>query len=149
LNSGFPPGVTPHTGSWLTWLGGADLEDAYIQQNVTVPASAPYLAYWHWIGSDDFCGFDFATVEVNASPVDIYDLCTSTNTGGWVKHVVDLSVYSGQAISLRIRVTTDSSFLSSLLVDDVAFQSTPSLGAPAGATILSPDVEFSREANQP
>lgn len=42
---------TAHSGSWAVWLGGAVNETAYIQQQVTVPAGSPYLAYYHLIGS--------------------------------------------------------------------------------------------------
>ncbi|HRQ41279.1 MAG TPA: S8 family serine peptidase [Chloroflexota bacterium] len=128
LNSGFPPGVTPHNGSWAVWLGGDTNEVAYIQQSVTVPAGTPYLAYWNWIASQDACGYDFGSVQVNGTTVHQYNLCTSTNTGGWVKRVVNLGAYSGQTITLRIRATTDSSLNSNLFIDDVAFQA--SAGAP-------------------
>lgn len=126
LNSGFPPGVTAHGGSWLTWLGGDDNEVAYVQQSVTVPAATPYLAYWHWIDSVDACGFDFGSVQVDGTTINQYNLCSSANTGGWVKHVVNLGAYSGQTVTLRIRVTTDSSLVSNLFVDDVAFQASAS-----------------------
>lgn len=119
--SGLP--VIPHSGSWAVWLGGDDDDISFIRQQVTVPASSPYLAYWHWIASQDYCGYDFGGVIVNNSTVvDVYDLCSSANTGGWVKHVVNLSAYAGQSISLQIRAETDSSFNSNLFVDDVSFQ---------------------------
>ncbi|MCH8849255.1 MAG: hypothetical protein IIC89_00320, partial [Chloroflexi bacterium] len=106
-------------------LGGADDEVSYIEQQVTVPVGMPYLAYWHWIASQDACGFDIAFVRVNGSTVNQYDLCTSQDTGGWVKRVVDLSAFQGQSVTLQIRVETNSSLNSNLFVDDVAFQSSP------------------------
>jgi len=126
LDSGFPGSVTPHSGSWAVWLGGDYDDISYIEQQVTVPATTHYLAYWHWISSEDVCGWDFGGVIINASVVDVYDLCQSTNTGGWVKHVVDLSAYGGQSVSLQIRAETDSSLNSNLFVDDVSFQATAS-----------------------
>lgn len=117
--------VAPHGGSWAAWLGGDDDEISYIQQQVTVSAGSSYLAYWHWIDSEDFCGYDFGRVLVNGTVVDQYDLCSSQNTGGWLKHVVNLSAYQGQSVTLQIRAETDSSFISKLFVDDVAFQSSP------------------------
>jgi len=71
-NSSLP--VTPHGGSWAVWLGGDDDEISYIQQQVTVPAGSPYLAYWHWIISEDFCGYDFGGVTINSTVVDVYNL---------------------------------------------------------------------------
>jgi hypothetical protein len=132
-SNGFPLILAPpdlivpaHSGSWAAWLGGFDDEISIIEQQVTVPGSAPYLAYYHWIGSNDACGFDFGGVIINGSiVVDVYNLCTSTNTGGWVKHVVNLGAYAGQSVSLEIRAETDISLISNLFVDDVVFQSTP------------------------
>jgi hypothetical protein len=121
----FPGSVTPHGGSWAAWLGGEYDDISYIQQQVGVPASGYYLAYWHWIASADACGYDLGGVLVNGSVVDVYNLCQSANTGGWVKHVVNLSAYAGQSVALQIRVETDSSLNSNLFVDDVAFQSSP------------------------
>jgi kumamolisin len=102
-----------------------DSEISYLEQQVAVPPSSPYLAYWHWIASADDCGFDFAKVIVNGSAVtDLYDLCNANNTNGWVKHAVDLSAYAGLSVSIRIQAETDSSLNSNLFVDDVAFQAT-------------------------
>jgi C1A family cysteine protease/predicted secreted protein len=123
-NSSLP--VAPHGGSWAVWLGGDDDEISSIQQQVVVPAGSPYLAYWHWIASEDVCGYDFGGVVINSTVVDVYNLCSSTNTGGWVKHVVNLSAYAGQSVSLQIRAETDPSLNSNLFVDDVSFQANAS-----------------------
>jgi hypothetical protein len=122
LNSGFPGSVTPHSGSWVAWLGGDDDEIAYIQQQVTISAGAPYLSYYHWIASEDFCGYDFGEVLINGILVNDYSLCSDNNTGGWVKHSVNLSAYAGQSVTLRIGVETDSAFNSNLFIDDVSLQ---------------------------
>jgi hypothetical protein len=117
-----PADVTPHSGTWAVWLGG-DLDDtSYIQQQVTVPPSRPYLKYWHWIASEDSCGWDIGGVVIDGSVVDAYNLCETENTGGWTQNVVDLTAYAGQSVSLQLRVETDSSLNSNLFVDDVAFQ---------------------------
>lgn len=126
MNSALP--VTPHAGSWLAWLGGANSETSYVQQQITVPTSGTYLSYWHWIDSGDACGFDFAYVKANGTTVHTYDLCSSTDTGGWVQKTVNLASYSGQTVTVRVEVTTDSSLVSNLFVDDFSFQA-----APAGA----------------
>jgi hypothetical protein len=134
----FPSGVSPRSGSWAVWLGGDDDEISYIRQQVTVPSSAPYLTYWHWIQSDDLCGYDFGGVMINDSTVvDVYNLCSSANTGGWVKHSVNLGAYAGQTVWLQIRSETDGSLNSNLFVDDVTFQSSAAL-ARAGAPVSEP-----------
>jgi len=122
--------VTPHSGNWAAWLGGDFDEIAYIEQEVTVPSSAPYFKYWHWIASEDFCGYDLAGVVVNSTiVVDTYSLCDDNDTGGWVLYSVNMAAYAGQTIDIQIRVETDDSLNSNLFVDDVFFE----FDAPAGA----------------
>ena len=52
--------VSPHQGDWLAQLGGADDETAFIEQQVTVPAAAPYLHFWAWFKklATSFTNFD-------------------------------------------------------------------------------------------
>jgi hypothetical protein len=137
VSSGFPGGLTPRSGSWAAWLGGDDDDLSYVEQQVAVTAGSPYLAYYHWIASSDACGYDYGGVLVNGSTVDAYDLCSSQNTGGWVQHVVNLSAYIGQTVTLQIRAETDASGNSNLFIDDVAFQSGPT--ASGSATPLQVD----------
>jgi serine protease len=145
LNSGFPGSVTPHSGSWAVWLGGDDDEISYIQQQVTVPAGAPYLAYWHWIASADLCGWDFGYVVVNGTAVDYYDLCEANNTNGWVLHTVNLAAYAGQSVSLQIRAETDSSLNSNLFVDDVSFQASGVSEAAPAVPIIGVDAAVPKQ----
>ncbi|MEP7355701.1 MAG: glycoside hydrolase domain-containing protein [Anaerolineales bacterium] len=119
-------GVSPHTGNWLAWLGGADGETAYLLQTLPVPASTPYLSYWHWLASaETSCSFDYATLWVNNTAVNSYGLCTGANTNGWTQHVVNLSAYAGTNAAIRLQFTTDDSLTSSLFVDDFTFQNLP------------------------
>lgn len=138
-NSGFPSGVTPHGGSWMAWLGGIPDEISKIGQQVTISAGAPYLTYYHWIDSVDSCGLDFGTVHINGTIEDAYDLCTSTDTGGWVKHSVDLSAFAGQSVWLQIGVVTDSSVDSSLFVDDVSLQASALAPGAGNGIVPNPD----------
>lgn len=133
--SQLPGSVTPHSGNWAAWLGGAYDDISYIEQTVTVPPSAPYFSYWHWIASSDACSYDFGGVLIDGSTVvDQYDLCTSANTGGWVAHSVNLSAYTGQTVDVQIRVETDSSMNSNLFVDDVSFT--------ASALVITQELEL-------
>ncbi|NOX62593.1 MAG: hypothetical protein GXP42_11715 [Chloroflexi bacterium] len=115
--------VLPHSGEWLVWLGGAMDEVSYIRQEVTVPPTAPYLGYWHWIASEDVCGYDFGGVGINGEWYAPYNLCSTANTNGWSWFAVDLSEFAGQTIYLDIVAVTDGSLNSSLFIDDVAFVS--------------------------
>jgi subtilisin family serine protease len=138
ISTSFPGSVSPRSGSWAAWLGG-DYDDlSYVEQQVAVTAGSPYLAYYHWIASSDACGFDYGGVLVNGLVVDVYDLCSSQNTGGWVHHVVDLSAYIGQTVTLQIRVETDSTDNSNLFIDDVAFQSSPTASGSAAPLQVDP-----------
>lgn len=120
-----PPYVMPHTGNWAAWLGGLYNETSYVQQQITVPTSGTYLSYWHWITSADLCGYDFAYVKVNGTTVHTYNLCAATDTGGWQLKTVNLAAYSGQTVTVRVEVVTDSSLDSSLFLDDFNFQASP------------------------
>jgi hypothetical protein len=135
----FPTGVTPHNGTWAVWLGGAYDETSYIQQQVTIPTNLPYLSYWHWIGSQDTCGYDFGKVLINGTVVETYDLCTQNNTNGWVQKVVNLSSYAGSNVTIEIRAETDSALNSNLFVDQVALQASAEYLPPSSPA--SPDVD--------
>jgi hypothetical protein len=142
-----PPGVAPHSGGWAVWLGGDDDDISFIRQQVTIPTNQPYLTYWHWIASGDTCGYDFSGVIVNnVTVVDVYDLCTTENTGGWVRHSVNLGDYRGRSVSVQIRAETDSSVNSNLFVDDVSFQASAVSEAakPAGDDPSAPMPKINR-----
>jgi hypothetical protein len=113
--------VAAHSGSWAAWLGGEHDHISFISQSVTVPSQNSELHYWLWINSEDECGFDYGGVRVNGSNVQVFELCENNNTGGWAARSVDLSAYAGQSVTLEIRVETDSSLFSHLLIDDIAF----------------------------
>jgi hypothetical protein len=116
-----PEEVPPHGGEWAAWLGGDDGERAYLEQSVVVPQSSPYLSYFHWIESEDTCNNDFAFVFANNNKIKEYTLCSSADTNGWRRQSIDMRSYAGQSVTIRIEVVTDSSLVSNLFLDDVAF----------------------------
>jgi len=122
--------ITPHNGSYAAWLGGLNDEIAYIQQQVTIPSSTPWLVYWHWIDSDENGSNDFGEVLINGNLEDWYYLYNTNSTGGWVQHSVNLSAYAGQSVKLQIGVETDGSNISNLYVDDVSLQASASALGP-------------------
>ncbi|HOT91168.1 MAG TPA: S8 family serine peptidase [Anaerolineae bacterium] len=117
--------VTAHSGIWAAWLGGTNNERAYIQQQLAIPATTPYLRYWYWIDSADSCGFDFGKVYINNAPLKTYSLCSPYKTNGWITDTLDLRAYSNLTVTLSISATTDTSLISSLFIDDFIFKSTP------------------------
>jgi hypothetical protein len=120
MNGDFPGGVTPHGGQWLAWLGGEYDEISYVRQTMSIRTGASILSFWMWIASADVCGYDYGGVIVNSTVVDVFDLCSDTDTGGWVRRTVNLNAYAGQNVAVQIRSETDDSFNSNLFIDDVA-----------------------------
>ena len=112
--------VAAHDGNWLAWLGGDASETSRLSQTITISGTAPYLHFWYYIASEDACGYDFFRVKVNGSQVISANLCSSTNTNGWVKAVVNLSGMVGASKTVMFEVTTDSSLNSNLFLDDVS-----------------------------
>jgi hypothetical protein len=117
--------VPPHSGSWAAWLGGDHNELALIEQQVTIPAGAPYLRHALWIASEDHrCApenADALLIVINDQPFLGLPLCSSNNTGGWVIANADLRPFAGQTVLLTIAAVTNESLISHALIDDVAF----------------------------
>ncbi len=126
-----PLPVDAHSGSWLTWLGGAYDNLSVIWQDATIPASDPVLRFYHWDASQEStCGNDYGLVFINGSVVAGWNLCISTNTGGWAWGGVDLSAYAGQTVEVAIGAYTNSSLNSNSFIDDVTlgYFGSPDLG---------------------
>jgi hypothetical protein len=119
ITTSFPGSVTPHSGSYAVWLGGDYNEVSYIYQVVTIPSSSPYLDFYYWIASADYCGYDYGYVKVNGSNIATFNLCSNYNTNGWVYRYINMSSYAGQQVTLYFYSTTDSSLNSNWFIDDV------------------------------
>ena len=132
VNRSFAGMQEPYEGDWAVWMGGDFGEIAYIQQEVQIYASTPYLSFWHWIDSEETeCGVDNINLIVNSVLVESYNLCLVQNTGDWVQHSVDLSPYTGGKATFVLRVRTDLDLNSNYFVDDMAFTSSPILNTGA------------------
>lgn len=128
-----PSGLSAHSGTWISWLGGTYDEARAIRQQVTIPPNRPYLQYWHWIASADICGYDVAGVILDDGDdeddiVDSFWLCDSADTNGWRMRVLDLRAYAGQSVKLVFLTGTDGTLNSNWFVDDVVFVSSPGRG---------------------
>jgi hypothetical protein len=127
--------VATHGGSWSVWLGGV-LENTDTLTQIGIPeGSQRYLHYWYWIASADICGYDFAKVYINESLLTTLDLCTSSNTGGWVHGLLDLNSFLGTTISLEFEVTTDVSENSNFFLDDVSMSASPAFAPYEGVSL--------------
>jgi hypothetical protein len=56
----------------------------------------------------------------NNTTIYSWNLCQSTNTGGWVPLDLNLSTYYGQTIALTLAVITDEAGISNLFLDDIS-----------------------------
>jgi inhibitor of cysteine peptidase len=115
--------VTPHSGSWAAWLGGADFELSLVSQRITIPAGAETLRFFYWIGSQETCHpsspYDTAEVLLGGVSLHTYELCTGTNTDGWREQVIAIAGFQGQTLDLIFKTTTDVSINSNFFLDDV------------------------------
>jgi subtilisin family serine protease len=115
----------PHSGNWYVWFGGANGEIWRLSQDVAISTGRPYLRFWVWIDSDDeTCGTDNLFLYINDNLFGYLQLCTATNTGGWVEIEADLTPYAGDIIVLEFEVTTSVSWGSIVLMDDVSMYET-------------------------
>jgi hypothetical protein len=127
--------VSPHGGSWLAWLGGDYDETSSVSQSITIPAGMPYLHYWYWIASEDYCGYDYFWIKFGSTTLLTNDLCETNSTGGWVEGVLNLAAYAGSTNTLKFEATTDSSLNSNLFLDDISFSGS----AAAYAGVITPE----------
>jgi len=114
--------VTPNSGNWAAWLGGADFEISVLSQRIKVPDNALTLSFWYWIGSEDECGYDFAGVLLGTQIVKEYNLCG--NTDKWVQNTFDITGFRGQTQDLIFKVVTDEMLNSNFFLDDVVLSTT-------------------------
>lgn len=117
--------VGARSGQRAAWLGGTYNDITSITQEVTISSAAPYLVYWYYLASADFCGYDEAHIFIGPHRVQSFELCDDTDTHGWVRGVIDLRPYTGQTLDLQFRAETDWSLNSNFFVDDVSFESSP------------------------
>jgi hypothetical protein len=146
-----PKGFGARSGQYLAWLGGAHNDVSRISQAVTVPNSHPFLSlYMMATSQEDLCNYDRAAISVNEYQVATIGLCKPYNFHAWLKSQIDLREFAGQTVTITIQVETDSSLLSSLFIDDLAFESgvfiptpVPSPSPPSGdAAIRNPGFEL-------
>lgn len=140
--------LTPASGQYLAWLGGANREYAEITQRVVVPADAPAtLRYRYQIESEDICGYDdgfvYLIVDGVSEPLQWFELCRRNEVTTWTEQSFDLTPYAGREITVGFLATTDYLYRSSFFIDDVALLSGDS--CPAGSPIQAIEVVASQE----
>jgi len=127
--------VPPYDGSWAAWMGGAANGVDTLDQTVLVPADHPYLSFWMYISSTDYCGYDVAYFFVDNTIIGQTWLCSANNTYGWVKKVYDLHSLIGQHVDIMVYTGNDLTHISSLYLDHFAWQSTSTAENPVPVNI--------------
>ena len=146
--------IPPLSGSYLSWLGGANAETAEIRQTATLPAGKPaFLSYAYQLLSNDYCGYDYGYVQVIVNGVTRtlkrYSLCTSAETNAWTGAQFDLSAYAGSRVTVVFRARTDYSYSSSFFVDDVAITQASTCTAAVAGVERADDVLLMPEGGAP
>lgn len=109
-----------YLGYFNAWLGGLDNEVSTLSQTITLPGDVnTTLSYYYDIYSSDAYGFDWAFVEIDGKVVKTYPLWRVSAGPEYLMATVDLSPYRGRTVTINFRVTTDSSYVSSFMVDHV------------------------------
>ena len=122
--------VSAHSGQWAAWLGGLPDEVSQLGQQVTIQPGKTVLGFYYWIGSEDYCGYDFAYVVAKGAVVKTYNLCENSNTGAWVRGTANLGAYTGQTVLVEFIVETDGSGNSNFFLDDVSLGSSLAASEP-------------------
>jgi hypothetical protein len=138
-----------HSGRYLAWLGGANLEVSVIEQTVTVPPAKPVLQFWRQSRSLDECGFDYAGVVVNDVVVRRFELCTTKEQLNWQVVRVNLNVYAGKTVLLQFRAETNEVKVSSFFVDDVAWYAVEPSDTAESADVPAPALEVPESDAEP
>jgi secreted trypsin-like serine protease len=107
------------SGRWYAWMGGNNNEVTALSQTVRIPTDAVYLRFYYYAGSVDSCGNDSATVSIQSSVVQTFDLCNSTS--GWTAANIDVTAHRGTDVLIAFDVTTNATNISHFLLDDIGF----------------------------
>jgi hypothetical protein len=115
-------GVTPQSGEWAAWLGGADNEISTLAQFILIPEKATSLNFYIFLASYEGsgnCEKDFAFVRLGSNLLKTFHLCEATNTEEWIFEQIDISAFRGQSLNLSFQVVNDSSEWSNFFLDTV------------------------------
>ena len=127
LINGSPP-VTPHSGSWVAWMGDDTNEISRISQNVMIPVGRSVLHFWYWISSSHACGSDYFNIYINSTQLVHWNMCTSTNMVGWAEGTLNLVAYEGTTVNIKFEATTSATTYSALYLDDISMEVTTRTG---------------------
>ena len=126
-------GVPEHTPPYKAWLGGFELGDDELRQDVVVPVGTTALALRGMV--------DIRTDEIFGGPFDTATVALTTTGGALLEPVLAVSdvnattawtsfnrsfaqPYAGQTVRLRIASSNDGSYATSFFFDSLALDAT-------------------------
>jgi hypothetical protein len=135
-------GAAAYDGVYDYWGGGycsgVPSTDS-VEQAITVPAGGQ-LSFWYLayrVDSDD-AAVDVAYVEVDGNVVWSLDLTEANNTfPDWENVLIDMSAYSGQAVTLRLGTNSFGDQTGNIRFDFVEFVEVAGCDAPSDVPWLS------------
>jgi PKD repeat protein len=127
----------PHSGSWDAWLDGyGTTHTDTLSQSVTIPAgcTGSTLSFWLHIDTAETGTTAHDTLQVqllNSSGSVLTTLATYSNlnaASGYVQKSFSVGAYAGQAVTLKLTGSENSSLQTSFVVDDFALNTSGSGG---------------------
>jgi len=122
ISPNFDDQVTPRSGAWVAWLGGAPGERSVLSQELAIPGERQRLAlsYYTWVASvDENCGADQMFAVANDSTLLVENLCVETNAEEWTRRCVDISPFIGERVRFQFVAQLDTVGNSNLFIDDI------------------------------
>jgi hypothetical protein len=121
------PNPPPHSGFWKAWLGGDNLVQESLWQDIQVPAGVAGLTVSYWWRVDTFeptHPFDTLQVQlrdVSGNPLQTLETITDGDAGlTYRQSSFTVSGHAGQSIQLAFLAQTDDTNPTSFFVDDVS-----------------------------
>ncbi len=123
--------ITPHAGTWLSWLGGRNSANDTVYQQFSIADSltSGNLSYYLWMGTDETSGsYDKLLVMLrNSSGGLIQQLDYVDNSYSirrqWVQRSLflpDLTPWKGQNLRISFEASTNGSLVTNFYIDDVS-----------------------------
>jgi hypothetical protein len=122
----------PYQGSWVAWFGGYDNANDRLTQQFHVPSNAQdsqtltfylYVETEELYGAWDFFVLRFLDTAGNPIPNDIPIADNSSAPLSWTLQTITLtgfSAYRGQDMHIQFEGTTDSSYITNFVIDEVS-----------------------------
>ena len=122
--SDLPVGITPLSGSYAAYLGGASNAHDIIQQVIAIPSNATRLElkgnYYMTTQEYEPKPYDYLSIYVNGERLWYLSNDLIETAGSWTDFAINLGQYlQVPTIDLRIEASTDGSFNTNFILDSL------------------------------